>query len=78
MKKPNVRLTVFLKELRINKLLSQDEIARKCGMSPTSWSKWETGDSSPSLRSLRKIIKTFDLPQETVVQLILDVPEEKG
>ena len=78
MKKPNVRLAVFLKELRINKLLSQDEIARKCGVSPTSWSKWELGNSSPSLRSLRKIIKAFGLSHDAVTRILLDFVEEKG
>jgi len=42
-----------LKELRIRKILTQEELANKIYVSRTAISKWESGRGYPSIDSLK-------------------------
>ncbi len=42
-------------ELRKSLGLSQEEAAKKCGVSVVSWSRWERKDSFPDSNFLKKI-----------------------
>lgn len=49
----------FLKEERENSNLTQEEAAKRIGVSKSIISKWETGKSYPSLENLSKISETY-------------------
>ena len=53
------RIAKFLKEERENSNLTQEEAAKRIGVSKSIISKWETGKSYPSLENLSKISETY-------------------
>lgn len=66
-----------IKDLRIKKRLTQDEVAGKLGIVKATVSAWENGISSPSID---KLIKLSDILGVTVNDLtgnmeIIDLPE---
>lgn len=44
-----------IKQIRCQCLLSQEEFAKKLGVSFTTVNRWETGKSKPSFKALRTI-----------------------
>lgn len=78
-----------IRELRKLKQLSQEEIAEQCGVSPSSVSRWETGNLSPSYKHLTQLAKVLDIdisdfytspetsvPKSVVLSEILNVASE--
>jgi len=59
--------TQKLKQLRLERGLSQQQIADKLGISNQAYSRWETGKFSPNLQSLEKIAKTLNVPIEELL-----------
>lgn len=59
----------YLKKLRQDNNLSQEDIAEKLNTSVKTVSHWETGCSEPSLTQLEKLSKIFDV---TIDELIKD------
>lgn len=53
------KIAKFLKEERENSNLTQEEAAKRIGVSKSIISKWETGKSYPSLENLSKISETY-------------------
>ncbi len=53
------KIAKFLKEERENSNLTQEEAAKRIGVSKSIISKWETGKSYPPLENLSKIIETY-------------------
>ena len=53
------KISKFLKEERENSNLTQEEAAKRIGVSKSIISKWETGKSYPSLENLSKISETY-------------------
>ena len=74
-----------LRELRERNGLSQEDAARKVGITHRQWQRWESGDSMPYPRSLDMVASTFgisvaeffDPPEPTVDQSQLDRIEGK-
>ena len=74
-----------LRELRERNGLSQEDAARKVGITHRQWQRWESGDSMPYPRSLDMVASTFGIsvaeffdPAEPVVdQSQLDRIEAK-
>ena len=56
-----------LKQLRIEKGLSQDELAKLLNTSLKTISHWETGYSEPSLTQLCELAKIFDISTEELL-----------
>lgn len=48
---------------RIEKGLTQKELAKRCGMADSAIRKYESGKISPKLNTLRKIAKGLELPE---------------
>ena len=51
-----------IKQLRVSLGMSQLSFAAAVGMKSATVSKWETGNCSPSLKSLNKIEREYDVP----------------
>lgn len=56
-----------LKELRTSHNLTQKELAEELGTSQQSYMKWETGKTSPTLRTVEKIAEFFNVPISKLV-----------
>lgn len=54
-----LHIAKILKEERIKKGISQEELAQYCGVSKSSVSKWEKGITSPSIYQLPKIANFY-------------------
>ncbi len=72
MNHPFARLGQFLKESRIEKGLSQTEVAKKFKYEQQFISNWERGVSSPPLRTLKDLAKFYQVPLEEVHHLLLE------
>ena len=49
-------------KIRMSLNLSQEEFALRCGLSRQTVSKWETGETQPSWKSICEISEAFDIP----------------
>lgn len=56
-----------LKELRTNYGMTQKELAEELGTSQQSYMKWETGKTSPTLKTLNKIAHFFNIPTSSLL-----------
>lgn len=50
-----------LKDYRIDKRLSQREVAEQLGVATSTYSNWEQGRTQPSIDDLKNIIKILDI-----------------
>ena len=57
----------ILKRLRKAHQLSQEELARRVGVTRRAVSRWETGESRPSTDSLRQLSKVLDVSVNTLL-----------
>lgn len=55
-----MKLNERIKELRLEKELSQIELAKVLSVTRSTITKWETGDRTPSLQLLIAMTKIFD------------------
>lgn len=55
------KLTMTLRAARVNAKLTQKEAAKKVGVSPAAWSKWERGMTYPNALQIRKIEKILNI-----------------
>ena len=58
-----------LKELRLEKNLTQSELAQETGISQAGIAKWETGDRNPSVDCLIILAKFFGVTIDYLVGL---------
>lgn len=56
-----IRIGVFLKELRKEKKLTQEQLAEKLNVSSRTVSRWETGSNMPDIGMLVEIAGFFDV-----------------
>ena len=54
-------LAMKLRKLREQSNLSQLEIANELDISQSAYNKWETGQSKPTLKNLKKLAIIFDI-----------------
>lgn len=58
-----------LRELRKRASLTGDRIARRCNMSQSQISKFETGKKTPKLVDVERILRALDAPPELVAEV---------
>ena len=56
-----------LRELRLEKGVTQSEIAKLLNMSKMAVSHWEQGDSEPSIEQLKVLARFFDVTVDYLV-----------
>lgn len=59
-----------LRSMRKNKGLTLEELANRCGLHSTHIGKIERGIISPTIESLGKIIKTYEITFEDLFRII--------
>jgi transcriptional regulator with XRE-family HTH domain len=57
-----------IKRLRLSKGISQEQLARKLGVSRQAVSRWETGDSFPEMDKVLKMRALFDVPLDELME----------
>ena len=58
-----------LKELRVERKLSQADLAKELNVSQRSISSWETGFRQPDFETLERIAKFFDVTTDYLLGL---------
>ncbi len=53
-------ISLRIKELRIDKKLSQTQLAAKVGCSPSMISRWETADCEPTATAILKLSEALE------------------
>lgn len=56
-----------LKNIRIKNNLTQDEMAEKLSVTRQAVSRWENGDSTPNIETLKQISTAFDVSINTLL-----------
>ena len=57
-----------LKEIRLAKGLTQEDISAKLGIEPSNYSNFETGKTTPSVQTLSKIIEAMNISANEVFE----------
>lgn len=68
----NMAVSDVLKDLRIKNGLSQEEMAEKLYVTRQAVSRWENGETTPSVETLKLMSKTFDVS----INALLDNPRQ--
>ncbi|MCC4348434.1 helix-turn-helix transcriptional regulator [Limosilactobacillus reuteri] len=63
-------MTLSLKALRSNVNLSQDELGQKLGVSQTTISSWEQGNSIPSSKNIYKLAQLYSIDPTLIFNAI--------
>lgn len=66
----DMEFKVRLKELRLEKNVSQMEIAKMLNMSKMAISHWEKGNSEPSIEQLKILARYFDVSVDYLIGFI--------
>ena len=74
----NLDFSVRIKELRIAKKMSQDELAKKLCVSKSMISSYETGAKQPSVDMLCKIALYFNVSMDFLYGFIIDKNSVNG
>lgn len=56
-----------LKNIRVKNSLTQDEMAEKLSVTRQAVSRWENGDSTPNIETLKQISIAFDVSINTLL-----------
>ena len=67
-KMENQNIANILLHLRQKNNLSQEQLAKKIGVTRQAVSRWEMGISIPSINTLLLISEQFDIPLETMLK----------
>lgn len=59
-------MPLTLKAIRINKGLSQEEAAKKLGVSRDTLSNWERGETYPNIPQLKNIEKVYEVSYDSI------------
>ncbi len=60
-KSPQPFIAVIIKLLRLNEEWSQEELALRVGVKPSEISHLESGRRNPTLRTLQRLARAFDV-----------------
>lgn len=71
-----VRIGLFLKEKRLERGLSQVDVAEVLKVNSQFVSNWERGLSGPPLKTLRTLTRLYEIPEQEVLDVMLEAQEE--
>ena len=74
----NDNLGKKIKELRINKNMTQEQLAEKLNVYCTAISKWENGYSYPDLMTIKNIAKVLDVDFHSLIDDVKPVKKKKS
>ncbi|HIU11930.1 MAG TPA: helix-turn-helix transcriptional regulator [Candidatus Onthocola stercorigallinarum] len=63
----------MLKEYRIKKNITQEKLAELLDITPRQVQRIESGESRPSLRTLKLLIEILEISAEDVVKIIKEI-----
>lgn len=63
----------MLKEYRIKKNITQEELTELLNITPRQVQRIESGESRPSLRTLKLLIEILEISDEDVVKIIKEI-----
>lgn len=63
----------MLKEYRIKKNITQEELAELLNITPRQVQRIESGESRPSLKTLKLLIEILEISDEDVVKIIKEI-----
>lgn len=66
------KLGQFLRKRRIERNLTQTEVAKLLKCRSQFISNWERGDSSPPWRLLKSLIRIYSIPEQEIMTFLLD------
>lgn len=66
-----------LRQLRINKKMTQEELAERLDVSRQTIAKWESGESVPDIMRCTHLAEIFDLEIEDIASVFIRRPVEK-
>lgn len=72
-----VRGEVMIKECRIKKGLTQEELAEKIELSTRQIQRIEKEEKNTSIKTLCKIRKVLEIPDEEMIQIFYEKKEKK-
>lgn len=61
------RIAMRIKDLRTDKQLTQEEVARLVGVSTRHYVRWERGTSLPYWRNIERLAEAFDVEPGAIV-----------
>ena len=64
----NVKIGLFLKELRTKEGYSQRDVAGKCNVSHQAVSKWEKGESIPDISALKSLASLYAISIDELLE----------
>ena len=62
----------FIKRTRLEKGLTQKEVAEKIGVSQQAYSKFENSSGSLSFNTIKKLSCALDIPQPVIASIVFD------
>ena len=63
----------MLKEYRIKKNITQEELAELLNITPRQVQRIESGESRPSLKTFKLLIEILEISDEDVVKIIKEI-----
>lgn len=60
-------MAISLKAARVNAGFTQEEAAKRIGVSETIICKWETGKCAPTAKRIPKILEVYNIKYEDVI-----------
>ena len=63
----------MLKEYRLKKNITQEQLAELINITPRQLQRIESGESRPSLRTLKLLIEILEISDEDVVKFIKEI-----
>ena len=63
-----IKVGAFLKDLRKEKGITQEQLAEKLGVSGRTISRWETGNNMPDISLLVEIAEYFDVSIPEIIK----------
>lgn len=65
-------------ELRRQRGLTQEELARRVRVSVRAVAAWESGDASPRQRNARALARALGVPVESIIDLTSPASEDRA
>ena len=74
-KETNLKIAQKLAKIRQQNNLTQEDFAKKIGITRQAVSRWEMGISAPASKTLIRISEEFNIPLDKIISDDADIPE---